>query len=262
MSRSQPSHDQRRFTSDRVRRETTRERRSFDRVRRAEAQYARALRGIARHVGGLVRSFDPTDPRLTRTLTEYSKLIEPWARNQAERMLADVSRRDEAVWAGLSRDMSRALRDEIRHAPTGHMLQRLLEEQVRYITSLPLEAAERVQSLALRGLSGGERPEVVRREILRTGEVTISRANLIARTETARAASGLVEVRARFVGSEGYIWESSRDSDVRPDHRKLAGKFIRWDDPPVAGTNGMRYHAGQGPNCRCWPRPVIPEEGE
>jgi SPP1 gp7 family putative phage head morphogenesis protein len=136
-------------------------------------------------------------------------------------------------------------------------MQSLLHEQASLITSLPLDAAHRVHEWTIRGLEGAHRPETIAAEIYRTGEVTKSRATLIGRTEVARTASKLVEVRAKFVGSEGYIWRTAGDADVRREHRALNGKYFRWDDPPVAGTNGMRYHAGQGPNCRCIPEPVI-----
>jgi uncharacterized protein with gpF-like domain len=103
----------------------------------------------------------------------------------------------------------------------------------------------------------------------------VSHARLIARTETARTASVLTEVRAKSVGSEGYIWRTSLDADVRPkigtpnfaklntlamgSHRKLEGTFHRWDDPPIASENGERAHPGQIYNCRCWPEPVLPD---
>lgn len=172
-------------------------------------------------------------------------------------MLADVSRRDEAVWASLSRDMSYALREEIKRAPTGEALKRLLDEQVNLITSLPTRAAQRVHKLALEARVDGSRASSIAKEIMRSGDVTKSRANLIARTEVARTASGLVQARATYVGSEGYIWRTAQDSDVRKSHKKMSGKFVRWDQPPV--TDNLVGHAGQLPNCRCYPEPVLPE---
>jgi SPP1 gp7 family putative phage head morphogenesis protein len=244
------------------RRETERTRRGFERVRRAEQQYARGLRGIARHIGELARGFAPDSPHevaeLEQSLRRYGEFIGPWAEKHAARMLADVSRRDEAVWAELAKDMSRALRQEILQAPTGVLLRELLEENVSLIKSLPIEAAQRVHHLTIEGLTSSRRPEEIAKEILRSGEVSIGRANTIARTEVARTSSGLVEVRAIHVGSEGYIWRTSGDSDVRESHRKMNGKFVRWDNPPT--LDNLVGHAGQLPNCRCYPEPVIPDE--
>lgn len=251
-------------TVDRIKRDTKRKQESFAKTRKAEAQYARALRGVAKQVGQITRGFsrDPiaASSTIQATLERYADVLKPWAKVTAERVLADVARRDEAVWAKLARDMGRTLRKEIETAPTGKLLQDLLDEQVTLITSLPLEAAQRVHKLTVGGMTSATRKDDIAREILLTGSVTESRANLIARTEVGRTASGLTEARALHVGSEGYIWRTSGDSDVRKEHKKLNGKFFRWDTPPVAGPNNMRYHAGQGPNCRCYPEPVIPEE--
>lgn len=259
---------------DAARAETARERAGFARARKAENQYARRLRDVARYIDDIVRAFvtnegdvSAAEPLLRVALQRYSQAIEPWARATGARMLADVSRRDEAVWARLSKTMSRALRDEIQTAPTGEALRALLAEQVDLITSLPLDAAQRVHELTLAGLETSTRANVIAEQVLATGHVTRNRANMIARTEVARTASTLVEVRATHVGSEGYIWRSSEDADVRNadgnpvgSHRKLNGQFIRWDSPPVASTDGVtRAHAGQIYNCRCYPEPVIPD---
>lgn len=260
-------------TRDKARPETKAEKIKFNRARKAEAIYARQLRGVARHIGEIVRAMAPAPGDMAAAslvraaLDAYSKALRPWATVASARMIADVSRRDEAIWFDLQRQMGKELRREIKNAPTGHMLRGMLAENVDLITSLPTQAAARVHRLTLSGLSEGNRAEDISREIMRTGHVTQGRAMLIARTEVARTASGLTEVRSLHVGSEGYIWRTAEDSDVRNQdgnpvgsHRLLNGKFIRWDSPPVASTSGERAHAGQIYNCRCYPEPVIPEE--
>lgn len=154
--------------------------------------------------------------------------------------------------------MSRGLRREIQTAPTGELFQALLNEQVTLIKSLPLEAAQRVHELTIKGLEDSTRASEIAKEIARSGEVAMSRANLIARTEVARTASTLTQSRAEHVGSEGYIWRTSDDSDVRHSHKQMNGKFVRWDSPPTL-SDGTTTHAGQIYNCRCYPEPVLPE---
>lgn len=250
---------------DRARPETREERSAFFRARKTETEYARALRQIARHVGEIVRQIAPAPGDMAAAslvsvaLRRYAEALRPWATVASARMIADVSRRDELAWARQARAMGLSLRREIKSAPTGTMLRDLLQENVGLITSLPTQAAERVHKLTLEGLVEGSRYSELQREILRTGDVTTSRATLIARTETARTASGLTEARALHVGSEGYIWRSMEDGDVRKEHKKLNGRYFRWDDPPVAGSKGERAHAGQIYNCRCYPEPVIPD---
>lgn len=236
--------------------------RLFQRARIAEAQYARQLRKLARHIGDIVSGFPVGDPDsvapVSEALNRYSGLIRPWARNVAIRMLADVGERDKKIWEELGKDMGRALRKEIETAPTGVALRGLLDENVHLITSLPLDAAARVHKLTIEGLLDSTRAGTIAKEIGRSGEVSKSRAMLIARTEVARTASVLTQVRSEHVGSTQYIWRTSRDSVVRPSHRAMEGKVINWDNPPTL-SDGTITHAGQIFNCRCYPEPIVPE---
>lgn len=173
-------------------------------------------------------------------------------------MLEDVNHRDRQAWQELAAEMSRELRREIREAPTGEVMRGLLDEQVSLIKSLPLDAAKRVHELTIKGLEDSTRASEIAKEIAASGQVTASRANLIARTEVARSASVLTQARAQNVGSEGYIWRTSGDSDVRHSHKQMNGKFVRWDSPPTL-SDGTTTHAGQIYNCRCYPEPVLPD---
>lgn len=259
--------------------ETRRERSDFSRIRNAEREYAQRMRAIARNVQSLIRAFvHPEDEeieptvlnRITRELNKYAETIQPYAESVARRMLSDVQRRDETAWRRLSKQVGRQLFKEINHAPTGQVVREALERQVHYITSLPREAASRVQALALTGTATGRRAGEIRyparppgglaKDILDTGHVTVSRANLIARTETTRAATELTKARADFVGSTHFIWRTARDADVRPTHKKLEGTVHRWDDPPIAEVNGERHLPGAFPNCRCFAEPILPAE--
>lgn len=197
-------------------------------------------------------------PAVVKALEQYATLIEPWAKAAAEYMIADVSRRNAIAWKKHSEDMGKALRAELQYAPTGHVFQRLLGEQVNLIKSLPLDAAKRVHELTTTGLIESRRAESIKNDILATGHVTESRARLIARTEVARTAANLTQARAEFVGSEGYIWRTSGDFDVRPSHQEMEGKYVRWDTKPHL-SDGTVTHAGCIYNCRCWPEPVLPD---
>lgn len=201
-------------------------------------------------------------------LERYATTIEPWARNAAQRMLNEVNARDAQAWTQHAKAMGVALRKEVANSPTGEAMKALLQEQIDLITSLPRQAGERVHELALKGLSDSTRASEIAKEIQRSGEVTKNRATLIARTEVARVASTLTQVRAQHVGSTEYIWRTSGDSDVRPGHKAMNGKVCRWDSPPAVneGTANrphvMHHHAGAIWNCRCYPEPIIPEDDE
>lgn len=262
-------------TTDRPR-ETRAERSAFYRVRMAERDYASRLRAVARQVNEFVRSaVRPGQPPDAATvawirvrLDEYAALLRPWAEKVAGRMIQDVQRRDEAAWKQHARRMSRGLLRELNTAPTGLTAAESLRRQIDLITSLPREAAERVQNLALTGFVHGRRageirgsvpPEGLAKDILATGEVTVSRANLIARTETTRVATEILKARAAHVGSTHFIWHTAGDADVRPAHKKLNGRTFSWDEPPIAEISGQRHLPGAFPNCRCWAEPILPE---
>ena len=235
---------------------------SFVQARKVERFYGAQLRKIARHIGEIVSGSPPSDlmqsAALAERLRKYAELISPWAKSVAERMLADVSRKDRDAWRSRSAEMGRLLAREIETAPTGEVMRRLMAEQVELIRSLPIEAAQRVHHLVTEGISNGARADQIATEIMRTGAVTRSRATLIARTEVGRASTTLTQARAQSIGSEGYIWRTADDNDVRRSHRKMAGKFVPWNRPPT--LDGLTGHAGALPNCRCYAEPVIPQE--
>jgi len=195
---------------------------------------------------------------LVRALTSYADVIEPWANAVAGFMVADVARRDAAMWKKHSREMGVSLRSEVNTAPTGDILRQLQAQQVKLIKSLPLAAAERVHTLAMEATIASRRASEVAKDILATESVSEAKARLIARTEVSRAASNLVEARATYAGSDGYIWRTSGDSDVRDSHREMEGKYVRWSSPPT--LDNMKGHAGTLPNCRCFAEPVFPDE--
>lgn len=215
-------------------------------------------------MGLIVKGFDPNqvmrDPEpVLRALRKYSELLHPWARSVANLMLADVERRDLRMWKDRSLEISRYMRAELEQAPTGQVYRDLMEGQVELITSLPLDAATRVHELAQEAMLTGQRSATIKEEILRTSNVSESKARLIARTEVARSAASFMEARATFAGSEGYIWRTSKDSDVRPLHKEMEGEYVRWSHPPKLEKTLDPYHAGCGPNCRCYAEPVLPD---
>lgn len=249
-----------------VRDQTPRQRRlekeRLNRATAAEQRYGRLLRTIARQVGQLINAVLRRDSEATgeveRLLKDYGTAIAPWARAVARRMLAEVNQRDQYAWARLSKELARGIHREVRQAPTGKVFRELQEEQVGLITSLPIEAADRVHKLAMEGLEQGTRASEIAKKIMETGEITRARATMIARTEVGRTKLNLTRARAEFVGSEGYIWRTSMDSDVRPSHKGMEGKMVAWDAPPT--LDNLTGHAGALPNCRCWPEVIIPEE--
>jgi len=231
----------------------------------AEREYARALNGVARNVRKIIAEAeaDPTSAakaeKVRKALASYSELLTPWAKTTANVMLKRADLKSEKAFAQTAKTIGRELREEMKNSgAVAQAFQARLDENVRLITSLPTEAGERVTSIVTEGLANGTRADVLARSIGELGDVTESRALLIARTESSKATTALTKARAETVGSDGYIWRTSGDGAVRPSHAKMNGKFVEWDSPPT--LDGMTGHAGEFPNCRCYAEPVLPQE--
>lgn len=272
---------------------------AFANVRKSENNYASRLRRLATHINNIIHDFvvandytPETLPfnsvELSNLLRRYADILTPWATSVASRMIAETARRDWAAWKAHSRQMSRSLEEEIAGAPIGEALRGELARQVGLIRSLPEEAANLVHKVAMENLISGTRSASLA-DILRTRGslsplptqatevaealaermrairgITEHRADLIARTETARVASILTQVRAQHIGGTHYLWRTQRDSRVRDSHewmgyRSDRGELFEWSNPPVVEEGRPPYHPGQIYNCRCYAEPIIPD---
>ncbi len=232
-------------------------------IGRAERQFNQSLQYVAYHTGWLIKSYERGqqelyDP-LMQMLKAYAEAITPWAKSVSKRMLMEVNGESVKSWRALSKSISTQLHKDITSTPVGDVMRGLLDEQVDLIKSIPTKAGERVHELTLKGLENSERAESYVAEIMRSGEVTKSRARLIARTETARTASVLTQARAQSAGITHYRWQTAEDADVRPGHKAMQGKVCEFANPPAVNENGriMHHHPGEIWNCRCWPEPLV-----
>jgi hypothetical protein len=237
---------------------------------RAERDYAKQLKLLSRQVGNLIESYESGLhglPTLTQLLRAYAEGLVPWAQRVATRMLGEVDSRDRSAWRALGNSISAQLHHDIQNAPVGARMRELLGLQVSLIKSIPLTAAKRVHELAVEGRISGARFGVIAKKIpflvARANEITESRAILIARTETSRAATVLVQARCEAIASTHYIWRTSLDGEVRDGHKAMEGKVCEWANPPAVdeGTPKnpriMHHHPGAIWNCRCYPEPII-----
>jgi len=243
-------------------RQKRREQAHWEKVRNAQTSYAIQLRKLARHVGELVSHYDPLTPQIIPQiedlLNRYAWLIRPWAASTATKMIAEVARRDETAWHQHSAEIGRSLRQEVQKTPLGKETKRIQNEQVQLITSIPLQTAQDIQKLVREAYTKGERWETLVDQIhKKASTMTRNRATLIARTETSKVASAIVQARAKHVGSTQYVWHTVRDQYVRQTHRELEGTVQSWDDPPIAEAQGQRHHPGEFPNCRCFAEPIV-----
>ncbi|MFA6875733.1 MAG: phage minor head protein [Parabacteroides sp.] len=141
--------------------------------------------------------------------------------------------------------------------------QDLLKRNMFYISSVPLEMADRMSKYVAKAHIEGKRPEQIAKELQEmVPGMARSKANLIARTESAKAAAEIVQARAIKLGFQWYVWKTSEDQRVRKSHRNMNGIIAKYSDPPspekLSGEKDQgNYNPGNFYNCRCFASPVF-----
>lgn len=130
-------------------------------------------------------------------------------------------------------------------------LETFIADNAKLITSIPENLLKDVEGIIGRGARRGLRHEALARDIQARFEVTESRAKLIARDQIASLNGELTQLRHQSLGVTRYVWLTSRDERVRPEHEDRDGEIFSWDSPPEDG------HPGQPINCRCTAQPVV-----
>lgn len=253
-------------------------------ARRIEEQYARALRRLARVLTKIAKGKSPEN--LLQALQEYAaqeafqKFAEAVATKMVTGLFRDVghSWREAAARSGKGRELYQALMKELRGRKGAH-LEWLIRDNVYRIVTLPEDIGKDVASYINRETLKGRRAGDIEKEIQRMfPEHTRARAELIARTQVSYTQTNLIRVRAETLGLNWYVWRAvggaGGDGRTRSSHRAMDGVIINWNDPPAPEDLFPRctltgrpyrntlghYHAGQAPNCRCYPETIVDME--
>lgn len=252
-------------------------------TRRIEQTFSRAMKRLARRLAGLVKGIrDPE--RIIDTLRQYTrtkdfcKFAEAAAMKMVTGLFHDVgsSWRQAAAANGKGQELYQALMRELREGGKGESLDRLIREATYRIKTLPEDLGKDVAAYVERETLKGRRASDIAKEISRMfPEHTKARAELIARTQVSYTQTNLIRTRAESLGLKWYVWRAvgggKGDGRTRNAHRKMSGVLVSWDDPPAPedlfptiGKNGRpyrntlgHYHAGQAPNCRCYPETIV-----
>lgn len=103
-------------------------------------------------------------------------------------------------------------------------------------------------------LLNGESVAKLRERIRGRLNVSDSRAQLIARDQTAKLNADLNQKRHTDAGIESYVWRTSADERVRPRHRDLEGKVYKYGEPTGA-EEGLP--PGKPIRCRCIAQAIV-----
>ena len=127
-----------------------------------------------------------------------------------------------------------------------------VERSVTNIRGIGDETVKRITNTIVNSASKGERSTTIAKELAEDLGISSKRAKFIARNEVATLNGTLNKVRQKQVGIEKYVWSTSLDERVRPEHQEREGETFSWSDPPADG------HPGEPINCRCVARAIIP----
>lgn len=152
-------------------------------------------------------------------------------------------------------------------------MQQLLDvktaENVALIKSIKNQYIEQVGAVIRENVVSGQRSTTLITEIKERGNVSESRAKLIARTETAKTTSQITQLRSEALGATTYYWSSSGDERTRPDHQAMDGMLCKWSDDTVysddggktwkkrSAIGGVEIKPGEIFNCRCTSMPLV-----
>jgi SPP1 gp7 family putative phage head morphogenesis protein len=138
------------------------------------------------------------------------------------------------------------------NAAVSDIMERSIIANTELITSMPDQYLQRVRTAVFNGVQTGQRAEEIAQSLVEAGDVTESRANLIARDQTSKMNAAFNEARQTSLGIDSYMWAGAMDERERETHIANEGMVFRWDSPPA--TTG---HPGDDINCRCTALPVF-----
>jgi len=82
--------------------------------------------------------------------------------------------------------------------------------------------------------------------------VSRRKAEFLADQETGMLTAKFAQIQAEEIGSTEYVWSTSRDERVRPDHQDLDGRRFSYSSPPITNrATGARNNPGE--DFRCLP---------
>lgn len=124
---------------------------------------------------------------------------------------------------------------------------------IEYVEKAHRAYADQVRAVFGSGEADGLRVEVLRDRLLERGDVSESRAELIARDQTLKLAGAINEARQKDAGLTYFVWSTSNDERVRPEHAALDNQVFDWSALPEPGAPGQDFQ------CRCVAIPYVPE---
>jgi SPP1 gp7 family putative phage head morphogenesis protein len=238
--------------------------------KRAEQQYLRDLMQILQRYftdasSGGEESSEAAPGAKKVHLLSISDWLNRYAWQAAQRMIVGRYVDTQKTWRHAAREsmkgqlLYRALQQEMR-GDVGKRVRELVRENALLISSLPQDVARQVTQMMLTREQKGLRAVTAESFI---PHVIRWKARLIARTETSKATTALMQARSESLGLDYFVWRTSQDQRVRKSHRMMEGVIVKWANLPSPERLAKEknppapYAAGNIYNCRCYTEALI-----
>ena len=162
-------------------------------------------------------------------------------------------------------DLSSIIEKEV----LGDTLSVAIQQNVELIKSIKNDFINDIGSSVFANYKSGFRHGELINEIRARGNVSYSRAKLIARDQTAKINADFNEERNKKMGFDVYKWKGTGDERERDSHRVLNNMLCRYSDPTVYSDDdgktwkkrksigGYIGKCGGDYQCRCLAVPYI-----
>ena len=222
-------------------------------LKRIEPLYAKAQDSLVRD--GLVRrSLETTFTRMSQQFGGIGQTAQRLAGLAVQRSIEAVDERLKAsIKSSVSIDISPVL---TKAGPILDAMTAATKANIDLITSIPDQYFDKLGDAVSKNMEAGMRFEDLAKEVERIGDVTESRAKLIARDQTSKMNGAFNEARQTSLGIDRYVWQTSGDERVREEHQANDGQIFNWNDPPATG------HPGEDIQCRCVAVPYFDLDSE
>jgi len=237
--------------------------------RHIESAYKTAMRKLGRFLIGLIDDDDSLEVITNKLgLFSDSEQFDIWAQSLAHTFVTNTLEENARTWrqaarmSGQGNDIRQELSREM-NGPVGARYRELIDNNAKYIKSVPKEVASRlvkhVSGQETKGSRSAYKTDEFREYV---GDMVNWHARLISRTESAKTMSDLTQARAEHLGHDWAIWHTAEDRRVRDSHKKMDGVMFRFSDKPapealIGEKNVGHYGPGEIYNCRCYAEPII-----
>ncbi len=238
---------------------------------RSERRYKRLLVRLFNKMEETIQGLEePEEVIAALRRVSGTRLYTETAQEAARQMVTMMAAGQRASWrlaakeSGQGRRIYQALVKETSSPLMAQTIHEIVTQNSWLIKTVPHNIANEFTHLAQKRWTEGIRPNEITLEMkARANHLKEYEARRIARTESAKASSALVQARSEALNLNFYIWRTARDGDrVRDSHQLMEGVICRWSEPPnpeaMTGEKSHgAYHPGGIFNCRCIALPIL-----